>query len=172
MKYITKVDDKEYVIEIDREDEILVNGERYAVDFQQLEKRGVLSLLLNNHSYEAVVEEQDEHWDVLLLGELYEVTVQDEWAHRMAQARGAAGDASGEVTVKSPMPGIIVGVPVAVNQLVEKGETVIILESMKMENELKAPRAGKISRVSVEQGVSVEKGQPLVIITDPDGETP
>jgi biotin carboxyl carrier protein len=168
MKYITKVDDKEYVIEIDHENEILVNGERFAVDFQQLEKRGVLSLLLNNRSYEAVVEQQDEHWDVLLLGELYAVSVQDEWTHRMAQARGATGDASGEVTVKSPMPGIIVGVPVAVDQHVEKGETVIILESMKMENELKAPRAGKIGRVSVAVGASVEKGQPLVIIVDPD----
>jgi biotin carboxyl carrier protein len=170
MKYITTVEGKEYVIEIDREDEITVNGERYPVDIQALAEGGMISLLLNNESVEAVVEERDEHWEVLVYGELYPVQVQDEWAYLMAQAREAVGGISSEAEITAPMPGIIVATPLAPGDLVAEGDTVIILESMKMENELRSPQDGVISRVVVEPGVAVEKNQLLVVISPPDQE--
>ena len=66
--------------------------------------------------------------------------------------------------IKSPMPGLIVAVKVASGQAVKKGETLVILESMKMENELKAPREGKVGVVKVEARQAVEQGQPLVTL--------
>jgi biotin carboxyl carrier protein len=166
MKYFATVNDEEFVIEIDHEDRILVNGEPYDIDFQQMPEAGVASLLLNHRSLEAYVEEREDAWEVLIQGELYMVQVEDERAHRLSQARGTATAVTGEATVNSPMPGIIIAVPVAEGDEVEKGDKVIILESMKMENELTAPRAGVVTRVHVAAGASVEKGQVLVVIGD------
>ncbi len=167
MKYITTVGEKEYTIEIDHDDEIVVNGERFAVDFQDSPDGHIYSLLLNNQSLEGLAMEREEGWQVLIRGELYNVQVQDERSYRLAQARGTAASVTGEATVKSPMPGIIIATPVAADDMVKKGETVIILESMKMENELRAPRDGKVARVFVEPGTGVEKNQPLLVIIDP-----
>ena len=88
MKYIATINDQQFEIEIGHDNEIMVNGERYETDFKPLPDGGMVSLLLNNHSWEAVVEERDEMHEVLLKGELYSVLVQDERSYRMAQARG------------------------------------------------------------------------------------
>lgn len=168
MKYIATIEDKVFEIIIDGENQIEVNGERYEIDFQYLDEDGVLSLLLNNRSLEAVINEQEDTWEVLTRGVLYTVQVQDERAYRLAQARGTGPSVTGEAVIKSPMPGLIVSVPVKEGDMVQKGEKVIILESMKMENELRAPRDGIINRVHVSQGDSVEKDQPLVVIGDPE----
>ncbi len=167
MKYITMVNNQEYVIEIDHDDTIVVNGERYAIDFHSLPDGGVVSLLLNNRSYEAVVDERDETWEVLVRGELYSVTVQDERAYRLAKARGVETAVHGDVIIKSPMPGIIIAAPAAEGDVVQKGDKIIILESMKMENELRAPRDGVVARVQVKPGDSVEKDQVLAVIAEP-----
>ena len=166
MKYITTVNDEEFIIEIEANDRILVNGDPYEVNFQHLPEADVLSLLLNHQSLEAVVEPRDNVWDVLTKGELYTVKVQDERAYRLAKARGVVGDVAGEAPIKSPMPGLIVAVPVTPGQTVEKGDKIIILESMKMENELRAPKGGIVARVHVEPGASVEKDQVLAVIVD------
>ncbi len=166
MKYITRVDDQEYVIEISQENKILVNDEVYDMDFEQLPGSGVVSLLLNQRSLEAVVEQRNGNWEVLIRGELYSVKVEDERAYRLAQARGSLSDIDGDAMIKSPMPGIIIAVPVQEGDEVLKGDKVIILESMKMENELRAPCDGVVAVVKVEAGASVEKDQVLVIISD------
>lgn len=170
MKYFATVNEQEYTIEIDQEEQILVNGEPYQVDFQELLQGGTLSLLINNRSLEAIVNEQDNAWEVLIHGELYSVKVQDERSYRLAQARGTVLPETGTVAVKSPMPGVILDVLVAPGDRVAKGEKVVILESMKMENELRAGRDGVVQRVHVEQGANVEKNQELLVIGDPDEE--
>lgn len=166
MKYIATVNEQEIEIEVGQDREITVNGERYDVDFYQLPEGGLVSLLLNNSSYEAVVEARDDLWEVLLRGELYSVTVQDERAYRLAKARGGETAVHGEAIIKSPMPGIIIAAPVAVGDVVQKGDKIIILESMKMENELRSPRDGIVLRVQVKPGDGVEKGQVLAVIGD------
>ncbi len=71
----------------------------------------------------------------------------------------------GSLKVSSPMPGTILGVKVAVGDTVEKGQTLLILEAMKMENEIAAPEAGTVSSVNVETGASVESGQLLASLS-------
>jgi biotin carboxyl carrier protein len=166
VKYITTVNDQEFIIEIDQEGQIMVGGRPYEVDFQQLSEGGILSLLLDNHSLEAIVEERDQAWEVLIHGELYTVHVQDERAYRLAKARGTTAKVTGEATIKSPMPGLIIAVTVQQGQSVHKGDKVVILESMKMENELRTPRDGIVKHIFVESGASVEKNQLLVTIGD------
>ena len=75
-----------------------------------------------------------------------------------------AAAASGEFNLKAPMPGLIVAVPVAEGQPVKKGDNLVILESMKMQNELKSSREGVVTRVKVKAGDSVEQNQTLVTV--------
>lgn len=163
MKYTTTVNDQKYEIEITR-DGLLVNGEPRYVDFKSMGQHAIFSLLIDNQSFEAVVELRDGKYQVLIQGDLYEVDVTDERSQRLARASGLAADPTGEIIIRSPMPGLIVAVPVQEGQAVKKGQTVVILESMKMENELKAPRDGVVHRVEVAKGQSVEQNKILIAI--------
>ena len=165
MKYQTIVNDETYDIEINEDGRILVNGEERAVDFRVLREGELYSMLLDNRSFEAVVDERDETYHVLLSGNLFEVQVTDERSRRLANAFMAFGDTGGEVSIRAPMPGLIARIPVEEGQPVQKGETVVILESMKMENELKSPREGTIHHISVKPGDSVEQNKVLVTIS-------
>lgn len=75
----------------------------------------------------------------------------------------AAALASGEV-VKAPMPGNILKINVAPGQKVEEGDVLIVLEAMKMENEIVATKSGTVAQVAVGKGAVVETGAPLVVI--------
>ena len=164
MKYQATVNGRTFEIEINADGRILVNGEPRAIDFRELREGELYSLLVDHLSYEAVVEERDDQYHVLMAGDLYEVQVTDERSRRLASAFMALGDISGEVAIRAPMPGLIVRVPVGEGQAVAKGDTVVILESMKMENELKAPRDGTIRHVNVKAGDSVEQNKVLMTI--------
>jgi biotin carboxyl carrier protein len=165
MKYISTVNGEKYEINIDQEGQITVNDKSYDVDVEFLSDTGVLSLLLDNHSIEAIVEEREGNWEVLIQGEIYTVLVQDERAYRLAKERGTSFDLSGVPIVRSPMPGLIIDVLVNIGQTVEKGEKIVVLESMKMENELRSPRDGTVTHITIDPGASVEKGQALVTIS-------
>jgi len=164
MKYAATVGDQTFIIEVNRENEISVDNRPERVDFRCIDQDSLFSLLLNQRSYEAFVEERDGVYQVLLQGRLYTVRVEDERARRLAQATRGFAPASGEIKIKAPMPGLIVAVPVEAGQAVTAGQVVVILESMKMENELKAPRAGVVGRVRARQGQSVEQNQVLLTI--------
>lgn len=165
MKYIATVKDKEYIVEIDADRGILIDGVPQEIDFRWLPSGGFTSLLMNHRSISAIVEEKSDFWDVLIEGELYAVQVQDERAYRLERRRSSGLTVQGEVTINSPMPGIIIAVPVAVGDPVQRGQTVVILESMKMENELRAPFDGVVTHVHSQAGASVEKDQPLLGIS-------
>ena len=81
-----------------------------------------------------------------------------------ASVSAAPALAAGEV-VKSPMPGNILKINVTVGQKVNEGETLLVLEAMKMENEIAAPKAGTVAQIIVSKGAVVETGAPLVVIS-------
>jgi biotin carboxyl carrier protein len=163
MKYVTTINDKQFEIEIQQDGAILVNGQPREVDFLPLGP-SLYSIIMNNLSLEAVIDDKDGQYQVLMGGRLYEGQVLDERARLLLSRSGDLSDSSGEVSIKAPMPGLIVAVTVAEGQAVKKGETVVILESMKMQNELKSPRDGTVQRISVQPGQSVEQKKALVTI--------
>ena len=169
MKYITTIDGTEFTIEWNKAGEVLVDGKPYNVSLNSLGGGDLVSMIFNNRSFEAVVNSAErDRWEILLNGENYDVRVQDERAYRLARARGELEGDSGLVSTKSPMPGVIVNVLVEAGQAVTKGETLVILESMKMENELKATMDGTVLDVHVVAGATVEKGAVLVTVGDED----
>jgi biotin carboxyl carrier protein len=165
MKYYATIDDQTFEIEINQLGELCIDGECAEVDFQSIASSSIFSLLLGNVSYEALVEARDDCYDVLVQGTLYRVSVQDERMRRLAQAARGFASPSGEIAIKAPMPGLIIDVPVQEGQAVAEGDVLVVLESMKMENELRAPRACTVSQVRVQSGQSVEQNETLVSIT-------
>ncbi|MFZ5818860.1 MAG: acetyl-CoA carboxylase biotin carboxyl carrier protein subunit [Chloroflexota bacterium] len=164
MKYITTVNDKEFLIEIVDEHRLAVNGRVFQVDFDSIHGQPVFSLLLDGRSFEGFVYSGEEQMEVLLMGRQFPVKVEDEREKRLRAAAGGAVSEAGEFHLKSPMPGMVVSIPVEEGQAVEKGQVLVILESMKMQNELKAPRAGTVHRVRVRAGESVEQRQTLLSV--------
>lgn len=164
MKYVTTVNNKQFEIEILADGSITVDGKKREVDFRALGP-SMYSILAENVSHELTIEQREDEIEVLMRGRLYSNRVLDERALLMAQRSGTLGGESGEVNIKSPMPGLIVAVKVETGQEVKAGDTVIILESMKMQNELKASRDGVVGSVNVQAGQTVEQNKVLVSIS-------
>ena len=101
---------------------------------------------------------------MLLRGRLYTVTVEDEREKRLRAAAGGGVAETGEYHLRAPMPGLVVALPIAEGQEVRRGQVILILESMKMQNELKSPRDGTIGRIRVKPGESVEQKQTLLSV--------
>jgi biotin carboxyl carrier protein len=164
MNYVTTIGDKEFSVEVIDKGHISVNGKVMSVDFESISGQPVYSLLIDGRSYEAFVSAEEDQWQVLLLGQQYPVKVEDAREKRLRAAAGGGAPGGGDFQLKSPMPGLVVAVPVEENQQVEKGQVLLILESMKMQNELRAPRAGKVQRIRVKAGESVEQRQVLLTV--------
>jgi biotin carboxyl carrier protein len=164
MKYVTSVNGVRFEIEIKSDGKLFVNGEPRDIDFLPLGESALYSVIINNESHELLVEERGGKFEVLSHGRLFEADVLDERAQLLASRRSAAAVDSGEISIRAPMPGLVVAIPVTEGQEVKTGQTVVILESMKMQNELKAPRDGVVQRISAEAGKSVEQGKPLITI--------
>lgn len=164
MKYITSVEDQAFEIEIRQNNQLVVNGVTVEADFQSVGDQPVYTLLLNGESYEALVYPSERGIQVLLRGRLFDFIVEDERQRRLRQSSAGATMQSGEYRLKAPMPGLIVAVPVTEGQEIKQGDDLIILESMKMQNELKAPRDGTVNRVRVEPGDNVDQNQVLLTL--------
>ncbi len=164
MKYITTIDEKEFAVDIIDEHHLSINGKVYEVDFQSVSGQPVYSLLIDGRSYEAYVNPGEDEWQVLLYGQQYPAKVDDEREKRLGSSTGGKAQASGEFLLKAPMPGLVVAIPVNEGQPIEKGQVLVILESMKMQNELKSPRAGKVDHIRVKIGESVELKQLLLTV--------
>lgn len=164
MRYITTVEGKQFLIEIIDEKHIGVDGKVYEVDFESVSGQPVYSLIVDGQSHEGYAAQSEDNWQVLLRGRLYPITVEDEREMRLRSAAGGGVVETGEFHLRAPMPGLVVSIPVEEGQAVHKGQVLLILESMKMQNELKAPRDGTIGRVRVKAGETVEQKQTLLSV--------
>lgn len=162
MKYVTTIDGIEFVIEVVDERHVRVGDRLLPVDFKSVSGQPVYSLIVDGKSYESFVYQGDEDWQVLLRGRQFQVKVEDEREKRLKAAAGGGVAEGGEFHLKAPMPGLVVAIPVNEGDEVKKGQVLVILESMKMQNELKSPRDGTISHIKVKAGESVEQKQVLL----------
>lgn len=167
MKYYATVGDQTYEISIEQPGRISVNGVEMTADMQAVGGKSLYSLLLDNVSHEVVLDpdtDQRNVYGVMVAGMLYMVKVQDERTRRLSLADRTVKAPPGDLAVKAPIPGLVVKVQVVPGQTIAEGETLVILEAMKMENELRAARAGTVHEVRVEPGAQVALGQVLLTI--------
>lgn len=116
------------------------------------------SVLIEGRSYRAQVSAEGE---IIVNGRTFRVDVQDP---RKLRGRGSADSAGGRKTVTAPMPGRVVRILVEKGQEVEAGQGLIVVEAMKMQNEMKSPKAGKVLEIRTTSGAAVSAGEALLVI--------
>ncbi|MDE2796988.1 MAG: biotin/lipoyl-binding protein [Gemmatimonadota bacterium] len=120
------------------------------------------SLLLDGASFALLAHGgRGGEWHLELDGRSVSAEVLDPRADRVRRLSATARAGPGVAPLKAPMPGLVVQVAVDEGQVVEAGETILIVEAMKMENELRAPAAARVKRLLAVPGAAVEKGQLL-----------
>ena len=164
VKYTCTINGKEYRIEIVDDRLINVNGRELTMDFKRIGDQQIYSLLLGGQSYDAFVYSAEAGWEVQIKNRQYTVAVEGERSKRMYAAAGGRVNEIGAFRLNAPMPGLVVAIFVEEGQEIQKGQVLMILESMKMQNEIKAPRGGTVGELRVKPGESVEQRQALLSI--------
>ncbi len=164
MAYKATLGDQTYTISVHELDEhqykIVIDDEEHIIDGRQLTGH-MYSLIVENQSFTVDVAEKDDEYTVAYEGKSFQVGVLDERKARRGGA-GASLRGAGEKEVCSMMPGKVVELLVHAGDAVEKDQGVIIIEAMKMENEIRATIAGTVKAVHVEAGQTVESGELLL----------
>ncbi|MCC5939827.1 MAG: acetyl-CoA carboxylase biotin carboxyl carrier protein subunit [Lunatimonas sp.] len=146
------------------EETYLVENQSVEWDVRRIKDRHY-HILYRNRSLNLEVISWDEKQKVLCLkldGKEISLKIQDP-QDLLLEKLGIRNSQTAQPTdVKAPMPGLILNIPLTVGQTVRKGETLLVLEAMKMENAIKAPLDGTVKAIAVQQGQSVEKNQVLV----------
>lgn len=141
-----------------------LNGSEFSWDVARL-KPGVFHIVRNNKSYNAEVvsvNKAEKSFAVKVNGVVYELSVKDKF-DELLEKMGIDPLAGSRVSeLKAPMPGLVLNVLEGAGNEVKKGDPLLVLEAMKMENVIKSPTDGTIKRVTVETGVAVEKNEVLI----------
>jgi len=162
MKLSVKVRDHVHDVVVTRQDGhyvVEIDGRRHAVDSHRLENN-FYSFVMDQRSYEVSVERDGDTYKVRRGAAQLDATISDP----SRQAREALASEAGPEKVVSQMPGKVVRVLVAEGDEVEAGDGVIVVEAMKMENEIATVKGGKVTKIAVVPGDAVESGAPLLVI--------
>jgi biotin carboxyl carrier protein len=164
MKFWITLGGRETEVEFRAEgDKLLLemDGREIAADFHRLPDGEVYSLIVDGRSHEVRVSPEGESLAVTTRGATMQVEVRHP-LEKMVKAAHRAGPAAGGETVSAPMPGVIASLRVAVGDTVSAGQAVVVVEAMKMQNELVARHAGVVSEILVAERAAVAAGQALI----------
>jgi biotin carboxyl carrier protein len=167
MAYIATLGDQTHRIEVQELEEdhlyrIIIDGKEIIVDGRKLTAH-MYSLLVDNQSFTVDVSAKDDNYTVASAGKSFQLRVLDERRTARPGESGGTGRGGGK-EIRSFMPGKVVEVLVAVGDEVSKDQGVLIVEAMKMENEVRATAAGKIKEIRVSPGQAVESGELLILL--------
>ncbi|HEY8459114.1 MAG TPA: biotin/lipoyl-containing protein [Blastocatellia bacterium] len=123
---------------------------------------GLFTVIINDRVYRCVLEESPAGVEVIVNGKRIPVAARDK-KHLRGHAGSGAG-ASGQVKLSSPMPGKVVRVLLKAGDEVAANQGVLVVEAMKMQNEVQSPKAGKIAEIKVSEGQTVNAGETLAVI--------
>lgn len=164
LRYFVTVRGTERIVDLtERPDgafDVVLDGKPVDADLIDLHDSSLQSLLIDGQSREMVLDREGDKVFVWLDGERIEAVVRDEVSRALAAVM--KGPAAGPSVVEAPMPGVVISVPVKVGDAVEPGQPVVVVEAMKMQNELVAEAAGVVERIEVKPGQTVEQGAVLV----------
>jgi biotin carboxyl carrier protein len=161
VKYAVTVMGRTFDVEI-RGTDVLVNGVGRPATLQAVPGTPLRQLVLPDATHTLALRRRSDGWTVLSGGETWDAVVLDERTRQLRDLTGGPGPRAGRVLVKAPMPGLVLRLEVAVGDAVRAGQGVVVLEAMKMENELKAPVAGRVAGIHAQAGQAVDKGAALV----------
>lgn len=164
MKYTVIIDGQRIVLETEKTDppivEVVVAGKRYELNCKAVEP-GVYWLSWQNRSIELSVAPNGDGYNVSVGNKRFSVEVEDE---RAALRKISQASLDGEVELRAPMPGKVIRVLAEQGAEVQANQGVLVMEAMKMQNEIKSPKGGKVKRLGVANGAAVNAGDILAVI--------
>ncbi len=170
MRYFVTIGDRTLEVELGP-DGVRVEGEEVEADLVEVDGTEVRSLLLGGASHRVLARRKGQGlWGLHLPGRHLKARVLDERRKVIEEMTGEGEVPRGPTVLKAPMPGLVVRVEVEEGMEIEEGTGLVIVEAMKMENELKSPGAVRIGRISVHEGEAVEKDQTLMELEPLEGE--
>jgi pyruvate carboxylase subunit B len=163
MRYFVTIGERTFEVDL-HDGQIAVNGEPVAAELVAVPGTPVQNLRADgaSHTLTAQPGESRGAWEIHLDGGRFEAQVVDERTRTIQAMTGKTAAQQGPRPVRAPMPGLVLRIDVEPGQELKAGQGVIIIEAMKMENELRAEAAGKVARVLVQPGQAVEKGAVLI----------
>jgi len=171
LKYFVEVDGREHEVElVERLGELSVryDGEPVQVRYEEVDHLGQLAFFLGDRSFGVSIESDGHEAVVSVAGNVYDVRIEDERERAARAAEVQRHGGGGEV--KSVMPGVVVDLLVAEGDVVVEGQPLLILEAMKMQNEITAPMAGRVTSIHAERGKAVGSGAKLLtLVADQPG---
>jgi len=162
MAYIIKIEDKEFKGDITKAGngfKVLLDGKEVYVEIAQSDKDKI-TLIIDNKPYQIFLDSDN---TLNINGELYNFEVIDEQVVKLLKS-GAETTHKKETIVTAPMPGLVIEIEVKEGDTVKKGQGLLIIEAMKMQNEFKAPRDGIVKKILVQKGQTVNSKDTLIII--------
>ena len=167
MRYFATLNGKERTIDLEHlggtQFRIVIDGGTPAIVDGARVEGSVIHMLRGTESHDVDVEEDGDALNLLVGDDVVNLELVDERKKRLKSAKSAGGS-EGKALVRAPMPGKVVKVLVEAGAEVAEGAGLIIIEAMKMENELRSPRAGKVTGIFVKEGQTVEGKTELVTI--------
>ena len=163
MKYFVRVNDEEHEVLLDASG-VHIDGDDVAAQVMPVDGTPVRMVTIGDEVHRVVVRPGATRgaYTLWLDGWRFEVEALDERTKAIRELSGASAGPSGPAPLKAPMPGLIVRVSVQVGDQVQAGQGIVVMEAMKMENELRATAAGKVKSILATPGTAVEKGALLV----------
>lgn len=163
MKYIVQLNDERHSVSLDPEG-VRYEGELVRAELSEIEGSPVRMVKIGTEVYRVVVEKRPGRgrYTLWVDGYRFEAEALDERTRAVRDLSAARAVPTGPAPIVAPMPGLIVRVNVKIGDRVEAGQGIVVMEAMKMENELRATAAGTVKSVEVAAGAAVEKGALLV----------
>ncbi len=136
-------------------------GKSFEVDVAQLSESS-FSLILEGCSYDVTVNPHPEGFQVFVDGVGFQVDLQD--PRQRSPFSSGRSETTGSMAVSTPMPGKVIKVLVSEGESVRRGQGLVVVEAMKMQNELLSPKEGQVNHINVSEGQAVNAGEPLVVV--------
>lgn len=155
---------KEHIVEFESISSGTIDGNSFSWDVIEV-KDGSFHIIKNNKSYSVEVIKSDpkeKSFTILVNGNKYQLNVKDKFDELLKSLGMDNLNASKVNEIKAPMPGLVLDIRVSEGDEVKKGDPILVLEAMKMENIIKSPTDGTIKKINVKKGVAVEKNQVLI----------
>jgi biotin carboxyl carrier protein len=166
MAFIGKLGDQTFTVEIEETGKsvyrVAVDGNEFLVDGKKTGRTNY-SLIVDNRSFEIEVDNTGDEYRVLVDGRNYRIELVDERRVRIGGSQSGM-QLQGRQLVSVPMPGKVVALLVSEGDAIEKGQGLVIVEAMKMENEVRSPITGSVKEIKVKPGDTVEGGAVLVVV--------
>ncbi len=162
MAYVVRIDDREFKVELEKKGnmfDVLVDGQRKQVELVHREKEALL-LLIDSRPYRIVLEADDQ---LMVNDEVYHTEVLDEQIQKLIKT-SPQSLLKKEFVLRASMPGLVIDVLVDEGDSVTRDQGLLIIEAMKMQNEMKSSRDGVVKQVLAKKGQTINSGDKLVVI--------